>query len=252
MADEIEFETTEDAETKVTESENLESKIASLETKIAQLLSMVEEIKKKSETKPETKLEDEDEEEDEELAEITGMEAERKKRGVSEAEFYAFPRLKKLPIFDAAHTRNAMARFNQTQGMNPEEKATAKRKILAAAKKFDIDVGQFKELSEEEKIGEKMSEEKVEEKPEVKPEEKTEAPAEEPKKEELKFAELEKTIETLTKKIEELEKKPARISQTLTSEPSTEKKVQEFLNKVTGGEMLVYAEKKGLKWGQSE
>ena len=83
---------------------------------------------------------------EEELAKITAMEAEREKRGMSVGAFYAFPRLKKLPIFDAVHVRNAMARFNQTTGWTAKEKATAKRKILRAAKKFGIDVGEFKEL----------------------------------------------------------------------------------------------------------
>jgi len=45
-----------------------------------------------------------------EKAKVTAMEEKRKQLGMSESEFYAFPRLKKLPIFDEAHVRNAMAR----------------------------------------------------------------------------------------------------------------------------------------------
>ncbi|MBW1975923.1 MAG: ChaB family protein [Deltaproteobacteria bacterium] len=80
------------------------------------------------------------------LAVVTARERKRKQSKKSEAQFYAFPRLKKLPIFDAAHVRNAMARFNQTQGMTSAEKTTAKRKIMAAAKKYGIEVGSFQKL----------------------------------------------------------------------------------------------------------
>lgn len=67
-----------------------------------------------------------------------------RRKGLETGEF-AFPRLKKLPIHDASHVRNAMARFNQTQGMTAEEKATAKRKIIRAAHKFGIDIKGFDE-----------------------------------------------------------------------------------------------------------
>jgi len=79
----------------------------------------------------------------EELAKISGFEAERKKRGMSPGEFYAVPRdppsSSSLPIFDAAHVRNAIARFNQTQ-LSPQEKASAWRKIKSAASKFGVEV----------------------------------------------------------------------------------------------------------------
>lgn len=60
---------------------------------------------------------------------------------------------------------------------------------------------------------------------------------------------VDKKVETLAKKVEELEAKPARITQTLSEQVDTDKKVKEFLEQVSGGEMLVYAEKKGIKWG---
>ena len=44
---------------------------------------------------------------------------------------------RKLPIHDAAHVRNALARFNQTE-MPAEVKAKAKAKLEAAKRKFDI------------------------------------------------------------------------------------------------------------------
>jgi hypothetical protein len=45
-----------------------------------------------------------------------------------------------LPINDASHVRNAMARFNQTEFESAAAKERARRKILSAAKKFDIEV----------------------------------------------------------------------------------------------------------------
>jgi hypothetical protein len=55
---------------------------------------------------------------------------------------YACPIDKKLPINDAAHVRNAMARFDQviTDECHPEE---ARRRIIAAAKKFGVEVKDF-------------------------------------------------------------------------------------------------------------
>ena len=45
-----------------------------------------------------------------------------------------------LPINDEEHVRNAIARFGQTQFDEPGAKASAARKILAAAKEYDIEV----------------------------------------------------------------------------------------------------------------
>ncbi len=74
---------------------------------------------------------------------VTGMEKKRNDLGMSVSEFYAVPREppseSKLPIFDVAHVRNALARFNQTQGLSAEEKNTARRKILSKAREFNID-----------------------------------------------------------------------------------------------------------------
>jgi hypothetical protein len=45
-----------------------------------------------------------------------------------------------LPIHDASHVRNALARFNQTDFESKAARTRAKKKILAAARKFDIEV----------------------------------------------------------------------------------------------------------------
>ena len=60
---------------------------------------------------------------------------------------YACPRDRKLPINDAAHVRNAMARFDQVESKFCHP-ATARRRILAAAKKFGIDVSEFSKVKQ--------------------------------------------------------------------------------------------------------
>lgn len=53
---------------------------------------------------------------------------------------YAFPKERKEPIHDASHVRNAIARFDQVEGVSDAERDRAWKRILAAAKKFDVDV----------------------------------------------------------------------------------------------------------------
>lgn len=45
-----------------------------------------------------------------------------------------------LPINDASHVRNAMARFNQTEFESEAAKERARKKILSAAERYDIEV----------------------------------------------------------------------------------------------------------------
>ena len=45
-----------------------------------------------------------------------------------------------LPIHDESHVRNAIARFNQTDFESRTAKESARKKILAAAKRHEIDV----------------------------------------------------------------------------------------------------------------
>ena len=51
-----------------------------------------------------------------------------------------------LPIHDAAHVRNALSRFNQTHFESAAAKSRAKKKLLAAAKRHDIEVGEDDEV----------------------------------------------------------------------------------------------------------
>jgi hypothetical protein len=53
---------------------------------------------------------------------------------------FAFPKERKEPIHDAAHVRNAIARFNQVQGVTDSERDAAWKRIKAAAKKHDVEL----------------------------------------------------------------------------------------------------------------
>ena len=58
-----------------------------------------------------------------------------------EAEF-AFPAERKEPLIDAAHVRNAIARFDQVEGVTDEERDQAWQRIRAAAGKYDVDISE--------------------------------------------------------------------------------------------------------------
>jgi hypothetical protein len=53
---------------------------------------------------------------------------------------FAFPKERKEPLTDARHVRNAIARFNQVEGVSASERDAAWRRIKAAAKKYGIEV----------------------------------------------------------------------------------------------------------------
>jgi hypothetical protein len=53
---------------------------------------------------------------------------------------YAFPRLRKEPLNDASHVRNAIARFDQVKDVTDEERREAFQRIRRAAKKFDVEM----------------------------------------------------------------------------------------------------------------
>ena len=64
-----------------------------------------------------------------------------KKRDSLPANSFAFPKQRKMPLNDASHVRNALARFNQVEGVTESEKAAAKKKIEAAASKDGVNLG---------------------------------------------------------------------------------------------------------------
>jgi hypothetical protein len=53
---------------------------------------------------------------------------------------YAFPKQRKEPIEDASHVRNAIARFDQVEGVSDEERDEAWKRIKKAADKFGVEV----------------------------------------------------------------------------------------------------------------
>jgi hypothetical protein len=58
------------------------------------------------------------------------------------AKKYAFPKERKEPLENATHVRNAIARFNQVEGVSEAEKDAAWKRIEAAAKKFNVEMGE--------------------------------------------------------------------------------------------------------------
>ena len=53
---------------------------------------------------------------------------------------FAFPEQRKEPIHDAAHVRNAIARFDQVTGVSDHERDEAWRRIKKAAGKYHVEV----------------------------------------------------------------------------------------------------------------
>jgi hypothetical protein len=71
----------------------------------------------------------------------------KKKSGLSTKEknrlprkVFAFPDERKEPLTDAKHVRNAIARFDQVEGVTDAERDKAWKRIRRAAKKFDVEV----------------------------------------------------------------------------------------------------------------
>jgi hypothetical protein len=64
------------------------------------------------------------------------------KRDHIDSEHFAFPKERKEPIHDAAHVRNAIARFNQVEGVSEHEREAAWMRIKAAARKFGVEVSE--------------------------------------------------------------------------------------------------------------
>jgi hypothetical protein len=78
-----------------------------------------------------------------------GKSVPRRGQGMSAAEKdnlagqeFAFPKERKEPLTDARHVRNAIARFNQVEGVSDAERDRAWKRILAAAKRYDVEVSE--------------------------------------------------------------------------------------------------------------
>ena len=55
-------------------------------------------------------------------------------------EEFAFEQQRKEPIHDAKHVRNAIARFDQVEGVSDADRDQAWARIKRAAKKFDVEM----------------------------------------------------------------------------------------------------------------
>jgi len=55
---------------------------------------------------------------------------------------FAFPEQRKEPIENASHVRNAIARFNQVEGVSDDDRDAAWKRIKKAAKKYDVEVNE--------------------------------------------------------------------------------------------------------------
>ena len=68
--------------------------------------------------------------------------ATQKRKTEAASDTFAFPKERKEPLNDASHVRNAIARFDQVEGVTDSERDEAWRRITAAAKKFGVEVSE--------------------------------------------------------------------------------------------------------------
>lgn len=64
---------------------------------------------------------------------------------------FAFREQRKEPLVDAKHVRNAISRFDQVQDVSNADRDRAWKRILKAAKRFDVEVSEdsWRELGTE-------------------------------------------------------------------------------------------------------
>jgi len=80
-------------------------------------------------------------------ARAKGKHVPRKTQGLSTAEenrmrdsTFAFPKERKEPLNDATHVRNAIARFDQVEGVSDREREEAWKRIKAKAEEFNVEI----------------------------------------------------------------------------------------------------------------
>jgi len=80
-------------------------------------------------------------------ARASGKKVPRNTEGLSTAEEnrleereFAFPDERKEPLTDASHVRNAVARFDQVEGVSDAERDRAWKRIEDAARRYDVDI----------------------------------------------------------------------------------------------------------------
>jgi hypothetical protein len=66
---------------------------------------------------------------------------------------FAFEKQRKEPLENASHVRNAVARFNQVEGVTDEERDAAWKRIQGAAKKFKVELSEksWREIGDKKK-----------------------------------------------------------------------------------------------------
>ena len=55
---------------------------------------------------------------------------------------FAFPKQRKEPLTDAQHVKNALARFDQVEGVSDEDRDLAFANIKKAAEHYDVDIAE--------------------------------------------------------------------------------------------------------------
>ena len=69
------------------------------------------------------------------MTKLTG----KSREALAQAQF-AFEKQRKEPLENASHVRNAVARFNQVEGVTDAERDAAWKRIQSAAKKYQVDL----------------------------------------------------------------------------------------------------------------
>ena len=65
-----------------------------------------------------------------------------KQRDDLDEDQFAFPKERKEPLNNASHVRNAIARFDQVEGVSDHERDEAWRRMKKAADKFGVEVSE--------------------------------------------------------------------------------------------------------------
>jgi hypothetical protein len=65
-----------------------------------------------------------------------------KQRDDLDEDQFAFPKERKEPLNNASHVRNAIARFNQVEGVSDDERDAAWKRIKKAADKYGVEVNE--------------------------------------------------------------------------------------------------------------
>jgi hypothetical protein len=76
------------------------------------------------------------------MATKAGHELDAAERNALPDSEYAFPRLRKEPLSDASHVRNAISRFDQVKDATDAERDEAFRRIKRAAGKYGVEMSE--------------------------------------------------------------------------------------------------------------